>query len=1460
MEEINSKIKQGIQNSQNNGILELVEFYKEFIEYANFAFIIFNQDNKILYFNSTAANFFSIDHVALKALTKNNLFAQVGNLPIGEELLIQNLNDSEYFENKAIHILKKDNNRIWVNLCLKPIKNKNDNLIGKILTGFDISTQIQSDQILQNSEERFRSIFNSINSCIAVYETIDYGKTFIIKDFNKKAEKIEKLKKSDIVGRNILEIFPGAEDFGLIQVFRRVWKTGIPESHPISFYKDNRIQSWRENYVYKLETDEIVAVYNDLTEMKNQEEILKENEEKFRIMTSKVMDSIVQLDHEGNIIYWNDAAKRVFGYEFNEIKGKNLFKLITTETNNKAFISFFNGSKGDKNFTNIGNIIELTGKKKDGSELPIEISFSSIKFKEMWYSICIIRDVSERKDYENHLKQVLNFEKLLTSISSNFLSTIDFQKSINDTLRNIGISKMVSRVFLFSFDENEEYMMNTHEWCADGVEPHIDLFKKALLNEDPSVKKKILSGKFISIENSLETSIDSPNLRKILASRGIHATLIYHIYTNGKISGILGFNDEKRPRAWTPEDYSLLKVVSQIIGNALEGKIAEDIIKESEEKYRLISEDSDDLIMVYNEKLEIEYVNGETHERILGYSAHLFWDQKFLFSIVHQDDFKNLSLSIREGYKKGSYKLQIRYKHEKGHYIWFEIREKTYHDNMGSKKSLTVGRDITDIKVIQDQLQESEEKFRNITEQNLMGIGILQDNTLKYINKAMADLYGYSVEEMLSWKSMEMFKIVAPDTLEIAREQALKKQAGDPTQLVHYIVHGVKKTGELVWVDNVSRSITYEGRPADLVSQIDITKKMEAEQKLKESSKFPTENPNPVLRVSKEFVLFTNQAGKELFQAKVGNEIPLELENYVGMAFNENKNVTSEIQLNGHFYSIFVTPIEGTEYANIYGMDITERTIAEQKLKESEEKYRYFFNNAQVGLFWLGISDGKFLECNETFAKLVGYDTREECLADYVSLEHYVDLTMRDKMFNEIRIKNEIKDFEILVTKRDGTPYWASISARVDLKENRIEGAAIDITERKQAERELKKSEEKYRNILETIKEGYFEVDLDGNFTFFNDAFCEIFGYSRQELLKMNYGELSDEDIKQYLFEEYNKMFKTKKEFEFFEYPMKMKDGGYVHIESSAYLRYDDKDRIIGFKGISRDVSERKKGEALRRNFSKKLEEEVDLRTNQLTEALEKQKLYLDQIIESSHFKTEFLATMSHELRTPLNSIIGFTDLLLEGTHGSLNNAQLEFLKDIKSSAEHQFDMISQILDISKIESGQSSLKIEDILLYNFINNIISTLRPLINEKKLTLEMRGIKKKLVVRADPIKFKSILENILGNAIKFTEKGYIIIEFLYYKEGWELLIKDSGIGIAEENFGLIFKDFQRIESTFIDSTPGSGLGLTLTKRIVELHGGRISFNSKLGEGTTFRIRIPKDPINKEVFEVENFLKSL
>jgi len=237
------------------------------------------------------------------------------------------------------------------------------------------------------------------------------------------------------------------------------------------------------------------------------------------------------------------------------------------------------------------------------------------------------------------------------------------------------------------------------------------------------------------------------------------------------------------------------------------------------------------------------------------------------------------------------------------------------------------------------------------------------------------------------------------------------------------------------------------------------------------------------------------------------------------------------------------------------------------------------------------------------------------------------------------------------------------------------------------------------------------------------------------------------------------------------------------------------------------------------------------------------QRMYIDELLKASQFKTEFLSLMSHELRTPLNAIIGFSDLLLDGSYGSLNPEQLDFIKDIKFSSEHLLEMINKILDISRIESGKLKLNIEKIELITMINQINSSLKSLYKEKNLYFKVEGLEEKKFIHADPVRLKEILYNLLSNAIKFTIEGGITLKIEETEKEWIFHVKDTGIGIKEEDFDIVFKEFKRVENPYTNSIPGTGLGLPLTKRLVNLHGGDISFTSKPGVGTTFTFTIPK-----------------
>ncbi len=199
----------------------------------------------------------------------------------------------------------------------------------------DVTEQKQAEAALKESEERFRALFEAINSGVAIYEAVDDGQDFVFKDFNRAGEQMENVKRDDIIGKRVTEVFPGVEDFGLLDVFRQVYRTGISAEHPVSFYKDNRIAGWRENHIYKLPSGEIVAVYEDVTAQKQAESALKESEERFRTLFDDLPAACWTFDRDGRILEWNKTAERIYGWTAEEAVGKTMFELMVSAENEK---------------------------------------------------------------------------------------------------------------------------------------------------------------------------------------------------------------------------------------------------------------------------------------------------------------------------------------------------------------------------------------------------------------------------------------------------------------------------------------------------------------------------------------------------------------------------------------------------------------------------------------------------------------------------------------------------------------------------------------------------------------------------------------------------------------------------------------------------------------------------------------------------------------------------------------------------------------------------------------------------------------------------------------------------------------------------------------------------------------------------------------------------------------------
>lgn len=243
------------------------------------------------------------------------------------------------------------------------------------------------------------------------------------------------------------------------------------------------------------------------------------------------------------------------------------------------------------------------------------------------------------------------------------------------------------------------------------------------------------------------------------------------------------------------------------------------------------------------------------------------------------------------------------------------------------------------------------------------------------------------------------------------------------------------------------------------------------------------------------------------------------------------------------------------------------------------------------------------------------------------------------------------------------------------------------------------------------------------------------------------------------------------------------------------------------------------------------------------TNAYEYIKEQNEKIKEADRLKSEFLANMSHELRTPLNAIIGFSEALKLKVFGELNAKQEEYIDDIHSSGIHLLGMINDLLDISKIEANAMKLCKEKFNALNSVNEVCNVVRAIANKKNISISINCEDENIEIKADEQKFHQIMYNLLSNAIKFTEKdGNVNVDIYQDKDYLRVSVQDNGIGIEEKYHGKIFAKFQQVDSSYTRKQSSTGLGLTITKELVEMHGGKIWLQSKVNEGTTFTFEIP------------------
>jgi len=744
----------------------------------------------------------------------------------------------------------------------------------------------------------------------------------------------------------------------------------------------------------------------------------------------------------------------------------------------------------------------------------------------------------------------------------------------------------------------------------------------------------------------------------------------------------------------------------------------------------------------------------------------------------------------------------------------------------------------------EQKLIGSEEKYRllfNATNDALYILG--SKNNFIEINSIACERLGYSREEMLNLTPLD---INAPELKKVVVEkiQEIKKGQKKAFEMVH-----ITKDGHRIPVEINASLINYGGKDAILAIAHDITERKKSEVALKESEK----KYRDIIENAKEGyyevdlkgnLIFFNEALRKLLKYsfdelkgmsyteimnKEGSERIFEAFNEVLSTRKEKSNFEYTLVSKDQdiIYGITSINLRLNEESNIIGFsgfmrNLTEQKSAEQKLIESEKRYKGLFEGAPNSIIIVN-PKGMVIDCNSATESLLGFTKDDLINMDFRTIISIPPSKIEEhnKIFKKILARKSIKFIELQIYKKNREEIWVRMFPSIIPigKEIYIHNILQDITQEKETKKEIEKLSKSLHEIdaiIENAPLAIFVLDVKGNILRANRISEDLFLYKQDELREMNIYNFIEKNSIENLKLHYIKGIYDLQESNIKEAILYKKDKKRFHAEISSTV-LNIKDQIVIQSYIS-DISERKYLEEQRERMLENLQTAVD-------------------------FKNRFLASVSHDLRTPLNAIIGFSDLFLEDAYGYLNEEQKDRIGDVLSSAEHLLELINDLLDITKIEAGKQKLHQETLNLGPIISKIHSTIKPLYLVKNLDFSIEGLEQVQEIYADKTRFKEIMYNLLSNAIKYTPKGSIKLKIRDKVDHWWFYIIDTGIGIAKKDIPLIFQEFIRVESVETMGIQGAGLGLSLTKRLVELHGGDLFVKSEVGKGSTFLFTIPK-----------------
>jgi PAS domain S-box-containing protein len=520
---------------------------------------------------------------------------------------------------------------------------------------------------------------------------------------------------------------------------------------------------------------------------------------------------------------------------------------------------------------------------------------------------------------------------------------------------------------------------------------------------------------------------------------------------------------------------------------------------------------------------------------------------------------------------------------------------------------------------------------------------------------------------------------------------------------------------------------------------------------------------------------------------------------------------------------------EGFEYIVAFVRDITERKTAEKAILESQQEYKNIFENV-IDIFYEASLDGRLLNATPSVERITKY--KREDLIGQPMLIFYHDPGVREPLLKELHEKGQITDFELNVRDIDGSPIPCSLNSRIIFDEKgqpeRIVGSLTDLRHRKKAETRI-------RQLSTALQQSPVSViisDTNTRIIYVNDTFIRFSGMAPEEIIGTTPSEITRGQIP---IAELQDLWGTVRAGEIWkgELEYSMKDERKIWLSVTVSPIFDEKEEVSHFVGIIEEITERK----IYEQDLKRAKEEAE---------------------KSDRLKSAFLANMSHEIRTPMNAILGFSSLLkVEDPEKERRDYYIDI---INSKGKDLMRIISDIIDISRIEAGDLLVRMEPLEIVEFMREIYDEFKEDTQIKsranlQFRLHIPESARQIIIHTDPARLKQVFVNLIHNAIKFTTDGYIQIGFrLIPGNRIRLFVRDTGIGIPPEKQKLIFERFRQIDESHTREFGGTGLGLAICKNLVEKMGSELMVKSIEGQGSDFQFTLqyvlPSEPVKGPV----------